>query len=115
MAVLLPSVVQPPSINLAMVREDSLLPQPEWYEFFLSLVTAPTPIQELVVTTSPFSFVASVPGNVLIRGAVDSLALVRARITIDPLGPVEGFVPVSRGDELVTTYTLLPEMWFIPW
>lgn len=108
------AVVQPPSMQ-APITDKSGMVTPAWLQFFTALVAPPSAIDPLVVTLSPYEYTASAPGNLLVRGGtVSALALIRARVTIDPLGIVEGFIPMGLGDLVRVTYTVVPDMWFVP-
>lgn len=108
------NVVQPPSIVTPMVDASTGFVNPAWWQFFATLAGLPAAIQELSLSGSPFSFTASVPGNVLVAGGmVSSLVLTRGRVTLTT-GLVGGFVPMAWQDTLEITYTVLPDVWFIP-
>lgn len=73
---------------------------------------APPPIIELTVDISPFSYTAVEPGFIFIEGGTVSLiTLRRGAAIISFLGQL---VPVSIGDEVEVTWSVLPVIVFIP-
>jgi hypothetical protein len=79
--------------------------------------TAPSaPISSITVTASPFSYQASIAGQVWInQGTYSFLTLTRGAVTLS-LGPVtRGTILLSVGDILTFTYTTLPPtLYFVP-
>jgi hypothetical protein len=83
-----------------------------WY---LSLISLFQILQERTVTVgaSPFSFVASDSGNLLVAGGnVSQIALQRVGSYVT--GLTAGFIPVSEGDVVTITYTVAPSVVFFP-
>lgn len=107
-------LVQPP-VNVPMFVPGSQTLDPVWVLFLTSLVGDAAPIETITLDGSPFAYTVSFPGNVLISGGtVTNLSLQRARVTIDPLPMTSGFIPVMLGDIITVTYSVAPDMWFIP-
>lgn len=66
----------------------------------------------ITVTASPFTYTASVPGQVFITGGtVSAVKLVRGGSEYD--APAAGLY-VSPGDGVKVTYTVAPAMLFVP-
>lgn len=107
---LLPSDPDPsPSIsdvrNALILAQDSLLPDP---------APQAQPVAAVTVGASPFTFAAPFTGNLLIvGGTVSSIALSRQG-TSTPTGLIAGFIPVSRRDQVVITYSGTPTVTFLP-
>lgn len=86
-----------------------------WFRFFQELAGMNPPGPSGVnFTASPGTYTASANGHVLVAGgAVSAISLVRGRATV-ATGMTSGFIPVSQGDKVVVTYTVLPTITFIP-
>lgn len=86
-----------------------------WLQFFASLVAPPPLIAEVDMSSgSPYSFIASRPGHLLIQGGtVSAITLTRGRDTV-ALTAIAGFIPVGQADIIETTFAVLPDAWFIP-
>lgn len=107
------NVVQPPT-NVPVFQDDGKTLNPVWSLFFTALVSAAGPISPVDVGVSPYEYLASYPGNLLIvGGTVSGLILTRARISV-PLPMIDGFIPMVPGDVLETTYSVMPDAWFVP-
>lgn len=86
-----------------------------WYGYFRDLSSLATPIEQQTVGASPWTYTAVHSGNLLVKGGtVSKIGLIRARVTIMDIGMVAGFIPVSPDDQVVITYTVVPEVWHIP-
>lgn len=73
----------------------------------------PPPFVDITVDISPFSYMAVEPGFVFVTaGTVSAIALDRGTDTLDFTGQMQ--VPVSIGDIVTVTYSVLPTMTFIP-
>lgn len=89
---------------------------PVWGLFFSDLTGPPHAIQEISLTGSPFSYMATLPGTFLVRGGtVSAINLTRGRVTIAPLGFTAGLVPLGVNDVLEIVYSVDPDVWFIPY
>lgn len=74
---------------------------------------APPPFIQIDVDGSPFSYTAKEPGYVIVSaGTVSAVALTRGTDTLDFTGQMQ--VPVSIGDTVTVTYSVLPTITFIP-
>lgn len=63
--------------------------------------------------SSPLSYTASVDGSFLITGGTGvSVSLIRSGASV--AGPVTGFIPMTKGDQIIVTWATLPAMSFIP-
>lgn len=108
-----PSVTQPPAS--VPVVDDRRYVTEAWLAFFSSLTSAPPTIQALTLTGSPFVFIASYPGNLLLmNGTITAITLTRARVTVTITGVTPGFIPVGLGDVVTITYAVAPDAWFVP-
>lgn len=107
--------IQVPSIQIPVIDPHTGLMNPAWQRMFVALTQPPAAIQEVAPTGSPFTYTASVAGHLLVQGGtVSKIVLTRARVIIDPTGLTSGFVPLSQKDQAEITYTVLPNVWFIP-
>jgi hypothetical protein len=85
-----------------------------WIQFFGTFISQPGAFQPLTLTSSPFSFMASENGSILIKGGtVSNVALTRGTAT---LNMAQSAVPVvmGLGDTITITYTVAPTITFIP-
>lgn len=106
-------LIQPPN-NVPVVGEDRTV-ESIWSQFYTALVSAAAPIDLVDVLVSPFDYMASFPGFLLVSGGtVSNLALTRGRVTIATLPMTSGFIPMAQGDIVEITYSVLPDVWFIP-
>lgn len=88
---------------------------PSWFEFFARLTTQPPPIVGVVPTGSPFTYTASTNGQLAVSGGtVSSITLSRAKMTNIPTGVTSGIIPLSQGDSVTITYSVVPTINFIP-
>ncbi len=76
---------------------------------------ATAPVVAITIGASPFSYAAPSRGAVnVVGGTVSSIALSRNKVSTT-LNGVAGVYPVSGGDSLVVTYSVVPTaMQFIP-
>jgi hypothetical protein len=87
-----------------------------WYTFWMGIfqgqpVGAPIGI---VPGVSPFSYVASIGGSVIVSGGtISKVEVSRDGMTFYVTGQTSGMFPVSQGDTLRTTYSVVPTMTFI--
>lgn len=74
---------------------------------------APPKFVAVTVDISPFSYTAKEPGYVVVSGGtVSAIHLLRGSDDLDLTG--QKIIPVSINDTVVTTYTVLPTIIFIP-
>lgn len=78
----------------------------------LSLLTETAPLAPVTVGASPFTYVAPDAGRVVVQGGTVSLIELGRKATFVALGITAGVVPVSRGDSVRVTYTVLPTLTF---
>jgi hypothetical protein len=72
-------------------------------------------IAAVTVTASPFSYTAQAAGFVVISGGtVSAVTLKRGTPAAISVGETAGIVPVSAGDIVAVTYSVLPTMSFVP-
>jgi hypothetical protein len=89
----------------------------QWYFFLQGLWKGTPPASEsaVTVTTSPMTYVATQRGfMVLSGGTVSAIAFSRNGTTFYTSGEVAGSFPLSNGDSLRVTYTVVPTMTFFP-
>lgn len=87
-----------------------------WVQFFQQFVQNAPTVVNATVGTSPFSYTPNQNGTVIVSGGTVSLIqLIRGAISItiatsttDP-----SVIPVSIGDTVKVTYTVLPTMQFL--
>lgn len=100
-----------PSVNQPLVDEQGRLSQ-VWFRFFQSMVNQPPAATQITVGASPFAYVVNVPGTVFISGGtVTGLSVSRGTASVSITGQS---VPVSQGDIVTVTYSVLPDVWFFP-
>ncbi len=88
-----------------------------WYFFWQGLMQGqPTQtVSAIVPGASPYSYVALIGGTVLIQGGTVSLVeYSRDGVTFYDTGVTSGMFPVSMGDTIRTTWSMVPNMAFIP-
>ena len=74
-----------------------------------------TPIAAITVTASPFAYTAAAAGTVVVSGGtVSAITLKRGAPAAIAVGETSGVIPVSAGDIVTTTYSVLPTMSFVP-
>ncbi len=87
-----------------------------WYQFLQQLWKGTPPAAESSVTVgaSPFTFTASQRGFVIVQGGTVSLVQFSRSTTNYTTGQTSGCFPVSAGDSLIVTYSVSPNMTFVP-
>ncbi len=80
-----------------------------------SLLGSQAPVQSITPGASPYSYVAQSRGAVnVVGGTVSAIALKRNGVSTT-LNGIAGVFPVSAGDVLVVTYSVVPTAFdFIP-
>ena len=104
-----------PSRLLRLVAGDQGLVEPTWYQFLVRLaqLSAERPIAPIDVGASPFTYTAFTIGHVFVAGGtVSSRVLERSGISLAV--PSNIFIPVAANDTVTVTYSVLPDMTFIP-
>lgn len=85
-----------------------------WVRFFGALVSDPSPVEPIALAASPFSAKAPADGHYLVTGG-SGVGIVIGRGTT-ALGTAlsSGFVPMSKGDAILISFTIAPTVTFIP-
>ena len=84
-----------------------------WSDYLQQFTQAPPTMLELDVGASPYAYQAKEPGLVaVIGGTVSAITLTRGSDTINVTG--QRLVPVSIQDTVTITYSVLPDVHFIP-
>lgn len=84
-----------------------------WASFFQQFTQQAPAVQELVLTASPFLITPNTKGNFIITGGtISNVSLIRGPIIINVTG--EKIIPISIGDTLSITYSVLPVVQFLP-
>jgi hypothetical protein len=87
-----------------------------YYRFFQAVDQAYPPAAEysIRVTASPFTFTTTQHGGFVIMsgGSVSSVKFVRMNSYVT--GQTSGIFPMSFGDSLIVTYSMVPTMIFVP-
>jgi hypothetical protein len=86
-----------------------------WYRFFQNIYKGAPPSSEstLVLGASPWAYNAPSAGFVIIRGGtVSAVQFTRSVTTLT--GQTQGVFPVSQGDTLTITYSVLPTVTWVP-
>jgi len=86
---------------------------PPWNNYFQQFSLPPAKIQNIALGASPYSYTASSDGNLVISGGtVSNVNLTRGGLTINL--PTSGIMPMTQGDVIQITYSVLPTVNFIP-
>lgn len=105
-------MIRVPNLIAPLVSRMGLCLQP-WTAFFQQFSQPPSAMLTLTVGASPFAYQVLEPGNIFITGGSVSLVqLTRGSDTITLQAGV--LIPVSIGDIITTTYTVLPTIRFLP-
>lgn len=86
-----------------------------WYRYFQGLFLGTPPAAESVLTlgASPYAYTATGKGFVIIRsGTVSAVQFTRSSTTLT--GQTSGIFPLSQGDTLTITYSVLPTVTWVP-
>lgn len=87
---------------------------PDLQRFFNALVQPPGTITTVTVGASPFDYIASAPGSVVVTGGtVSAIDITRNTVTL-PTGQTAGIFPVATGDIVTITYSVAPDVSFVP-
>jgi len=83
-----------------------------WIQFFQQFVQKAAAVIGLNVTASPFSYTPNQLGHVVITGGnVTQLLLMRGDVSINITG--QKIIPMSIGDTIEVTYSVLPTIQFL--
>jgi hypothetical protein len=88
-----------------------------WYFFFQGLWKGQPPGAQspVTVTTSPFTFPATQRGYLIVQGGTVSMIQTnRDGVTNMNTGQTQGCIPVSAGDLAIVTYSVKPNLTFVP-
>lgn len=112
--------VQLPSSRQAVVEvaaNNTLQFTVPWFRFFGLLLGLAAPSgaapAAIAVGASPFSYTAENLGTVFVAGGTVSNVSLNRNGVITDTGAIAGAVPVSEGDVVQVTYTVLPTMTFV--
>lgn len=84
-----------------------------WIQYLQQFTQAPPNFMAATVSASPFSYTAKEPGFIIITGGtISAVHLIRGSININLTG--QKIIPVSINDTVITTYSVLPTIQFIP-
>jgi hypothetical protein len=86
-----------------------------WYRFFQGVFKGTPPSSESTLTpaASPWAYQAPAKGFVIIRGGtVTAVQFGRAQTTLT--GQTQGIFPLSQGDTLTITYSVVPNVVWVP-
>jgi hypothetical protein len=86
-----------------------------WFRFFQNVYKGAPPSSETTLTlgASPWSYQAPAKGFVIIRGGtVSAVQFTRSVTTLT--GQTQGVFPMSQGDTLAITYSVLPSLTWVP-
>lgn len=78
----------------------------------LSLMTETAPLAAIAVGASPFTYVSPDSGRVVVQGGTVSLVELGRKASFVTLGITAGVIPVSRGDSVRVTYSVVPTLTF---
>ena len=88
-----------------------------WYQFFGDVWNGRPrgAIATVTVGTSPFTYQVTTKGFMVIQGGTVSLIqFTRDGITNINTGVTAGCIPLSQGDSIIVTYTVAPNMTWVP-
>lgn len=103
-----------PSLASPLVNPQTGVMASTWIQFFQSWLNPPPAIESITASGSPFSYTASMDGSLFISGGtVSDITITRGTITFTT-GLISGILPMSKGDIVTITYTVVPLINFIP-
>lgn len=103
-----------PALDGPWFSPETGVPTPTTAKFFAGLVADPRAIAAVTPGASPWTYIASDDGFLHVAGGtVDSIALARAREKLVTV-LTEGFVPMSKGDSVIVTFSDAPTLTFVP-
>lgn len=104
---------QSPSLAAPAVTDRGFF-TPQWVRFFTDLIAPPKAFTSFALGLSPATVQPSMAGHLLISGGTVSAVNLRRGAATVTLPGTSGMYPVSDGDEVVITYTVVPTVQFIP-
>ena len=85
---------------------------PPWNSFFQQLVQAAPAVASITVGVSPFLYTVNANGSLIVQGGtISNLALLRGTAIINLTGQI--IIPISIGDTVRVTYSVLPTVKFL--
>jgi hypothetical protein len=110
-----------PALNRIPTNAESLTAKGSitrgWYSFWTGLYQGQPTQTVAVVTagTSPFTYIAPIGGSLIVQGgSVSLISFSRDAASFYPLGVTSGLFPLSKGDQLVITYSVPPNLVWVP-
>ena len=88
-----------------------------WYSLWAGLITgqATGPAAVVSPSVSPYTYKADQGGTLIIQGGtVSMVSFSRDGVTNFNTGQTQGMFPLSQGDLLIITYSVAPNITFIP-
>jgi hypothetical protein len=88
-----------------------------WYTFFANTFKGKPPASENTVaaTPSPMAYTAQSRGFLIVQGGTVSLIqFSRGLVANHTTGQTQGTFPLSQGDSLIITYSVAPNLTWVP-
>lgn len=104
-----------PDFNTPLLTKGSI--SSAWYRFWQGLFSGVPGGNVSVIApgVTPFTYIAPLGGVVIIGGGtVTQVQFSRDGASFFVTGQTNGMFPVSQGDQLVVTYSVPPNMTFVP-
>jgi hypothetical protein len=110
-----------PALNRMPTNAESLTAKGSitrgWYAFWTGLYQGQPTQTVAVVTpgTSPFTYIAPIGGTLIVQGGtVSAISFSRDAASFYPVGVTNGMLLLSKGDQLVITYSVPPNLVWVP-
>jgi hypothetical protein len=106
-----------PNMFAPLVNKITGVIVPPWNSFFQQFTNPAQAISDIAVTASPFQIQQNDIGHFLVSGGtVSAIKIIRGKTTITVATNTTNprLIPISLGDTLEVTYTVLPTIKFIP-
>ena len=106
-----------PNMFAPLVNKITGVIVPPWNSFFQQFTNPAQAISDIAVTGSPFQIQQNDIGHFLVSGGtVSAIKIIRGKTTITVATNTTNprLVPISLGDTLEVTYTVVPTIKFIP-
>jgi hypothetical protein len=100
-----------PTYEQPLTSRDGKVTTRGWYTYWAGLFEGqPTgPVAPLVVGPSPFTYLATQAGSVIVKGGtVSKIEFTRGDGNFYGIGQTAGMFPLAKGDSLVVTYSVAP-------
>jgi len=88
-----------------------------WYGFLQAVWKGQPsgPVTVASPTSSPYTYTAPFGGTVVVQGGtVSMITMTRDGLTFYNTGQTQGTIPLSQGDQIVVTYSSVPNITFLP-